>query len=123
MIVTVGAVMSTVSDWVAVPMFPAVFRYLALPFLVAAAIAAIGFRQPHIKSAHIRPTDNPLQLRAALQMALMFQVVLMLVHLVRRVFRFVVIENDVGARLREHLDRRSANPPRTSRNQRSLASQ
>jgi uncharacterized membrane protein (DUF4010 family) len=64
------------------PLFPALLPYLLVPGLVAAAITVIGFRRARVKNAHEREIDNPLQLRAALQMALMFQAVLMLVHVV-----------------------------------------
>jgi uncharacterized membrane protein (DUF4010 family) len=65
------------------PLLSAVIPYLAAPALVAFAVTVIGFRQPRAKGAQVREIDNPLQLRAALQMALIFQAVLMLVHVVR----------------------------------------
>jgi uncharacterized membrane protein (DUF4010 family) len=61
---------------------PDASRYLILPGLVAAAAAVLGWRrsppdhQPPALALH-----NPLQLTAALQMALIFQAVLMLVQL------------------------------------------
>ena len=58
--------------------------YLAAPAVVAALIALIGALP---SAAAERPgdvsPDNPLQLAAALQMAVLFQVVLMVVHLAR----------------------------------------
>lgn len=64
------------------PLLFVVLPYLSAPGLVAAAIALAGFRQARPAGAHARPIDNPLQLRSALQMAFVFQVVLMLVYLV-----------------------------------------
>ena len=65
-------------------LLPIVLPYLMTPGLVAAAAAAIGFRRtPRDGSAGPRLT-NPLQLAAALQMALLFQAVLMLVQLAGR---------------------------------------
>jgi uncharacterized membrane protein (DUF4010 family) len=60
------------------------FRYLAVPGLVAVAFAAFGAMRPLPDRAGAdQSTDNPLQLSGALQMALLFQVVLMTVHAVR----------------------------------------
>jgi uncharacterized membrane protein (DUF4010 family) len=65
--------------------FP-VFRYLLAPALIASAVTIAAFRKPDTKSVRVEIVDNPLQLRSALQMALLFQVVLMLVYVVRRVW-------------------------------------
>jgi hypothetical protein len=46
-----------------------------------------------------------------------------LLHLFGGLFRFVVIEDDVRAGLREQFDCRSANSPRTPGDERRLASQ
>jgi uncharacterized membrane protein (DUF4010 family) len=68
------------------PLLPAVFPYLVLPGLVAAGVAAIGFRRAP-RDGSVEPTlTNPLQLMAALQMAILFQAVLMLVQLAGRVW-------------------------------------
>jgi uncharacterized membrane protein (DUF4010 family) len=64
-------------------LLPAVAAYLAAPGLVAAAITAIGFRRAAATRAHVTDARNPLELGAALQMALMFQVVLMVVYVAR----------------------------------------
>src|SRR6185503_12360191 len=67
-------------------LLPAVFPYLVMPGLVAASAAAIGFRRAPDDGSAGPGMTNPLQLAAALQMALLFQAVLMLVHLVGRVW-------------------------------------
>ena len=67
-------------------LLPAVFRYLVMPGLVAAFAAAIGFRRTPGDGPPGPGLTNPLQLGAALQMALLFQAVLMLVYLVGRVW-------------------------------------
>jgi uncharacterized membrane protein (DUF4010 family) len=59
-------------------------RYLALPALVAALIAAAGARRARAGDAPDLPLQNPLQLMAALQMALLFQVVLVAVYVARQ---------------------------------------
>jgi len=59
---------------------------LVIPGLVAAVAAAIGFRRATNDGPAGPDMTNPLQLAAALQMALLFQAVLMLVHLVGRVW-------------------------------------
>ena len=64
---------------------PALIPYLVMPALVAALTAAWGLRKSADAGAPVLPQDNPLQLRAAIQMAILFQVVLMVVSLrVRR---------------------------------------
>jgi uncharacterized membrane protein (DUF4010 family) len=67
-------------------LLPAVFPYLVMPGLVAAGAAAIGFRRTPGDGSADPPLTNPLQLAAALQMALLFQAVLMLVQLAGRVW-------------------------------------
>ena len=58
---------------------------LALPFLVGAVAVAAGLgRGGHAVTGDVAPARNPLQLRSALEMALVFQVVLFVVHLVER---------------------------------------
>ena len=62
---------------------PSLIPYLAMPALVAALTAAIGQRRPAAAGAPDLPQDNPLQLRAAMQMAVLFQGVIMLVSFAR----------------------------------------
>jgi uncharacterized membrane protein (DUF4010 family) len=57
--------------------------YLIVPFLIAAAVALFGLRSSKDTGESAPPPANPLQLGAALQMVVIFQVVLMLVHLAR----------------------------------------
>jgi uncharacterized membrane protein (DUF4010 family) len=59
--------------------------YLAAPAIVAALVAAAGVRGSRSDGAPDVPLRNPLQLAAALQMAVLFQVVLMAVYLAREV--------------------------------------
>jgi uncharacterized membrane protein (DUF4010 family) len=59
---------------------PLVF-YLAAPALIAAAVAALGALKPAAKQAQDKSDRNPLQLFAAIQMAALFQIVLIVVHL------------------------------------------
>jgi uncharacterized membrane protein (DUF4010 family) len=68
-------------------LLPAVLRYLAAPAVIAAAGAVAGVRLR--RGGVVGPTTtsrNPLQLGAALQMAAIFQIVLLIVHLVRTRF-------------------------------------
>ncbi len=67
------------------PLVPLLLPYLAAPAAVAAAVALAGLRATHVPAAAdaARPDGNPLQLGAALQMAVVFQVVLMAVYLAR----------------------------------------
>jgi len=60
-------------------LLPKVVPYLALPALLAFAITLLGVRQSKRDDIAEQPVSNPLQLSAALQMAALFQVVLMLV--------------------------------------------
>jgi uncharacterized membrane protein (DUF4010 family) len=62
---------------------PWLLPYLVPPALAAAAAAAWGARRTPDVGAEDEPLPNPLQLGAALQMALLFQVVLMVVHVAR----------------------------------------
>jgi uncharacterized membrane protein (DUF4010 family) len=62
---------------------PPLAPLLAAPAMVAALATALGARRPAAASAPDVAQRNPLQLAAALQMALLFQVVLMVVYLVR----------------------------------------
>ena len=57
--------------------------YLVLPALTAALAALIGLRRSRARATAALPMHNPLQLRAALQMAGLFQLVLMGVFVAR----------------------------------------
>ena len=59
-------------------------RYLLLPALCGALVAALGMRRPDAKKSPVVALQNPLQLGSALQMAALFQAVLMGVHLARQ---------------------------------------
>ncbi len=61
-------------------------RYLVVPAVVAAIIAAAGARWVAATPSPDVPQTNPLQLGAALQMGALFQAVLMLVHGARELF-------------------------------------
>jgi len=67
-------------------LLPAIVPYLVPPALVAACAAAIGFRRTPRDGLADPALANPLQLVGALQMALLFQAVLMLVELAGRVW-------------------------------------
>jgi uncharacterized membrane protein (DUF4010 family) len=60
--------------------------YLTPPALVAAFVTAVGVRRLPAAGAPDVSLRNPLQLAAALQMALLFQAVFMIVHLARQVW-------------------------------------
>jgi uncharacterized membrane protein (DUF4010 family) len=62
---------------------PSLIPYLAGPALVAALVAAIGARRSPAADAADVPVENPLQLTTALQMAVLFQGVLMAVYVAR----------------------------------------
>ena len=63
---------------------PSLALILAAPFAVGAAAALVGLERDATPSTHGEPrAENPLQLGAALQMALIFQVVLIALHEVR----------------------------------------
>jgi uncharacterized membrane protein (DUF4010 family) len=75
----------TVTAVLNAPLVPVLARYLAAPALVALGIALVGVLAARRDAAGPATSDeaNPLQLRSALQMAVLFQGVLMLVHLAR----------------------------------------
>ncbi|MCK7478768.1 MAG: DUF4010 domain-containing protein [Candidatus Moduliflexus flocculans] len=56
---------------------------LAAPFLVGVAAVLIGLRRPQQERPEVQTLQNPLQLGAALQMAVLFQAVLFMVEGVR----------------------------------------
>ncbi|MCM3880546.1 MAG: DUF4010 domain-containing protein [Vicinamibacterales bacterium] len=58
--------------------------YLAIPALIAAAVTALGALRPAVKQAQDKADRNPLQLLAALQMAALFQLVVMIVEVARQ---------------------------------------
>jgi uncharacterized membrane protein (DUF4010 family) len=62
---------------------PALLPYLLPPAAVGALMVATGLRRA-LPQAHVAPPTNPLQLRAALQMAAIFQMVLIAVQLARQ---------------------------------------
>jgi uncharacterized membrane protein (DUF4010 family) len=65
---------------------PLLVPYLVAPAVIAALVAIVGARRsPETWAADVS-VRNPLQLAAALQMAVMFQAVLMAVHLVGNVW-------------------------------------
>jgi len=66
------------------PLAIPLLSYLAAPGVVAAALAALVARRHHDGDARPAERRNPLQLRDALQMAVLFQAVLMMVHLARQ---------------------------------------
>jgi uncharacterized membrane protein (DUF4010 family) len=57
--------------------------FLAAPFLIGIVITVLGWRRLHPGQDHVAEPSNPLQLRAALQMAVLFQIVLLAVHAAR----------------------------------------
>jgi uncharacterized membrane protein (DUF4010 family) len=70
---------------------PALIPYLAMPALIAALVTCSGVWKfsstgPLAASAAAPAQTNPLQLRAAIQLAFLFQAVLMLVHLAREMW-------------------------------------
>ena len=62
------------------PLLPLAVRYLALPALVAVAAVVAGVQRSRGDDVPASAMANPLQLTAALQLALVFQAMLMLVH-------------------------------------------
>ena len=62
---------------------PVLVRYLAAPFVASVLALLVAWRS--LRGAHVEPTQlkNPLQLRAAIEMAVLFQMVLFAVHYVR----------------------------------------
>jgi uncharacterized membrane protein (DUF4010 family) len=78
----VAVATSVLNGAVVIPLIP----YLAAPAIVAAAIAALGARArsagvPSADAPQAEEPQNPLQLASALQMAALFQLVLMAVNL------------------------------------------
>ncbi|AMY12519.1 hypothetical protein LuPra_05795 [Luteitalea pratensis] len=68
------------------PLVPVLARYLVAPAAVATLVAVAGViaaRRDVPAGSHAAETSNPLALGSALQMAVLFQAVLMLVHLAR----------------------------------------
>lgn len=65
---------------------PPLVSYLVAPAVVAALLAIVGVSRSSAAGAPDVPVRNPLQLGAALQMAVLFQAVLMAVHLVGNVW-------------------------------------
>jgi uncharacterized membrane protein (DUF4010 family) len=66
-------------------LLPYLLPYLIWPALVAAAAAGLGLRATS-DGAPMKDVENPLQLLNALQMAALFQGVLMLVHIAGRIW-------------------------------------
>ncbi len=64
----------------------AVLPYVVAPLAVGAIAVAIGLRGLGPEASPAGESKNPLQLRAALEMAALFQVVLVLVHIARERF-------------------------------------
>ena len=62
------------------PLLPLVARYLAAPAVAAIIAVVIGVRRSSNPEAPLSTIANPLQLTAALQMAIIFQAMIMLVH-------------------------------------------
>ena len=60
----------------------ALVPYLAAPFLMGAIVVLIGLRR-HQEKTSVQALSNPLQVVSALQMAVLFQVVLFVVYTVR----------------------------------------
>jgi uncharacterized membrane protein (DUF4010 family) len=57
--------------------------FLVAPFLIGIVITVLGWRRLHPGQDRVAEPSNPLALRAALQMALLFQIVLFAVHAAR----------------------------------------
>jgi uncharacterized membrane protein (DUF4010 family) len=66
-----------------IAVLPALTRYVVAPVTVAAAAMMLAWRS--LRGSHAEPSElkNPLHFRAAIEMALLFQVVLYAVHYVR----------------------------------------
>jgi uncharacterized membrane protein (DUF4010 family) len=62
---------------------PVLARYVAAPFIVAIAAMSIAWRSLRGSRAEPAGLKNPLQFRAAIEMAILFQVVLYGVHYLR----------------------------------------
>src|SRR5687768_6191838 len=65
------------------PVLPVLARYVAAPLIVAVAALLIAWRW--LRGSHAEPAEpkNPLQFRAAIEMALLFQIVLFAVYYMR----------------------------------------
>jgi uncharacterized membrane protein (DUF4010 family) len=61
----------------------ALLPYLIAPFLAGLVLTIFGWRQREPGANQVEGPENPLELRSALQMALLFQVVLVGVHLAK----------------------------------------
>jgi uncharacterized membrane protein (DUF4010 family) len=66
------------------PLLSPVAKFLVLPGLVALIAIAAGMRRSPGDEAPVSAMTNPLQLTAALQMAVLFQIMLMVVHVAGR---------------------------------------
>lgn len=66
-----------------VALLPVLARYAAAPLIVAVIAMLLAWRSLRGSHAEPAPVKNPLQLRAAIEMALLFQVVLFVVHYMR----------------------------------------
>jgi uncharacterized membrane protein (DUF4010 family) len=64
-------------------LLPVLVRYLAAPFLVSLVMLALAWRSLHGDEVEPSTLKNPLQLRSAVEMALLFQVVLYAVYYMR----------------------------------------
>ena len=69
-----------------VAVVPPLVPYLVAPAMIAALLAVVGVRRSPAAGAPDVPVRNPLQLGRALQMAVLFQAVLMGVHLVSQLW-------------------------------------
>ena len=64
-------------------LLPVLSRYLAAPFVVSLVMLGLAWRSLHGEDVEPSTLRNPLQLRNAVEMALLFQVVLYAVHYMR----------------------------------------
>jgi uncharacterized membrane protein (DUF4010 family) len=68
------------------PLAIAMLPFLAPPFAVGLGATLVGLRRPRQERPEIQVARNPLQIRAALEMAVLFQMVLYAVALVRSIW-------------------------------------
>ena len=68
------------------PLAPMLVPYFLGPAVIAAGVAALGFRRVSVVESDDDTRRNPLQLFDALRMAALFQIVLMAVHLANRMW-------------------------------------
>ena len=61
----------------------ALLPFLVVPFLIGIVFTVLGWRRLDGDPDHVDAPSNPLELRAALQMAVLFQIVLLAVHAAR----------------------------------------